>query len=201
MEELLYSMSDETSIEAINSATTKELRTMARRFAHDINARLEGEDRDSTEMKELLEEVYEATGQKRHGKVTPNTSGKTKPELRYEVYNLKQILNTENATAFGKRLEAETSARSWEKFHAKRPDWTHEEWRQVTNIMGSLGKKLVEQYGSETIVSNFAEQVRGENAFSAKEFFSALVEAGNSKEAKTPDDLIVLAIGILQSKR
>lgn len=197
----LYSMSEETSIEAINSATTDKLRTMARRFAHDINARLEGEDREAPEIKELLEEVYEVTGQKRHGVVVPNTSGKTKPELRYEVYNLKQILNTENATLFGKQLETEVSERSWEAFHRLHSEWTKEEWRQVTNIMGSLGKKLVEQYGSETIVSNFAEQVRGENAFSAKEFFDALLEASNSKTAKTPDDLIVLAINILQSKR
>ena len=201
MEELLYSMSDETSIDAINSATTKELRTMARRFAHDINARLEGEDRNDSEIRELLEEVYEATGQKRHGKVTSNTSNKTKTELKYEVYNLKQILNTENATVFGKRLESEVSERSWQSFHRSHPDWTREEWRQVTNIMGSLGKKLVEQYGSETIVSNFAEQVRGENAFSAKEFFTALVKASTSKTARTPDDLIVEAINILQSKR
>lgn len=201
MLETLYSMSDETTIDAINSASVKELRTMVRRFAHDINARLEGEDKSSSEVKDLLQEVYDVTGQKKKGKVTPNASRKKKSELRYEAYNLKQILNTENATAFGKRLESELSERSWQKFHMNHPDWTREEWRQVTNIMGSLGKKLVEQYGSETIVNNFAEQVRGENAFSAKEFFMALIEASENKNARTPDDLIVEVISILQSKR
>ena len=143
--------------ETINSATVKQLKAMAKGYANQLTMNLIDEGTFADE----IEEIKQITGQKVNDRIIIPTS-LTKAKLRYATYNLYQRLEG-MADIEDSHKKARNTFMERHKDADGNPIITREQWEKVVDVLGAMGEKMLQQYGSNQIVEDFATYVANNN--------------------------------------
>ncbi len=134
---------NEDIMRTINSASVKELRVMAKKYANELTKQM----LDDGTFDSNIDEIKRITGQKKDDKIYI-LSKSTKTTLRYITYNLYQNLQgvDDSMARYSQHMN---------KFLKNRKTYTKEMWRQAVDMLGALGPDAVEKYGSDQVVIDY----------------------------------------------
>lgn len=175
--------------------TIKELRAQIRQVTMDINKRLVEYYEDGKRVKVLDREIdylKDISGTSA-GKtfLSMNTHRKNKAALTAQLSQLRQFEKWDIYTPTARREKEATARRAYKTY--KRNTGTRMKFKtynKAVTIVGALGQKIVEIFGSDQVIEMVTEALRsGRKPGEIIDAFEKVIKANKGK-AKSPEDYI-----------
>ena len=175
--------------------TIKELRAQIREETMNINRRLVEYYEDGKRTKildreiEYLKDISGTSAGKSF--LSMNTHRKNKAALTAQLSQLRQFLKWDIYTPSAKREKEATARRAYKTY--KRNTGTRMKFKtynKAVTIVGSLGQKIVEIFGSDQVIDMVTEAIRsGRKPGEIIDAFEKVIKSNKGK-AKSPEDYI-----------
>lgn len=194
-------MTDKTLYDFINGDTSKkrwkdltrkELNTLYRYYAKDFNETVECYNKSGLDYNYVNQEINFLSGlkdkefkRKTSKTITQNPREyKSKADLMYAVRNLKAFSDADILSPRGQERERTREQKAYESFldtYQGIVSPTKDEWRAITNLLGSLDSELMEVYGSDVVVQAFAYSTQGQKKINLYEELNTIYKKYSNK--------------------
>lgn len=176
----------------ISDMTVRELKSYIRKLTSSVNEKINEYKGDSTLIKSEISTLKSlGTGNMKSKKVGLGFLGKKKSELVQQARELEYFENWDIETPSGRRKIEARERRAWETFSRRNPEYSYDEWRNLVEVFGAIGKKDLDKFGSEQVRElNKEMTAEGKRTNLAKSMNEVLKESKG--KGYTTDDLIDL---------
>jgi hypothetical protein len=182
---------------AWSKRTNKELQAIIREKTKEVNVRLfeyRLAGKEYKDVEQAIRNIKNISGveESKEGFEigTGSISRKSKAQLIRQARELNSFLQWDISTPEGRRQLEAREQKEWKTFQ-ERPDhkdWTYDEWRDVVETMGALGKDIIDQFGSDNIIAEY-EKRTDKGRISLLNTMRAVLKESKGK-SWTPEDLM-----------
>lgn len=144
--------------------TRKELIDMIRKSTIEVNERVQEYRQDGEKFKDVesaIRLMKELSGVQKGRELeigVGRLASKNKPALIRQARELNAFLRWDIYTPQGKRQLEAREKKEWESFHETYPEWNYEQWREMVEDFGAVGKAVVDEFDSNSVRALLKEQ-------------------------------------------